>query len=597
MIVQEYYNIVYEGVFMELTGKMYKQLFLSARIGLSLNRMDGTFVEFNQELLNMTGYTKDEFLKLSYWDLTPSEYEKKEEEQLLSLKNSKKYGPYEKEYFHKKGHRIDVLLQGTIVTNEEGEEFIWSTVQDISDTKKAEKVLNKAQEMGNIGHWYLDLTNNNLEWSDETYRIFGLKPQEFDATYEAFVERIYPDDRDAVNTAYGNSVTIDEPYQIEHRVIRPSGEVRYVIERCEHYHSQKGEIIGSIGTVLDITERKSIENALLDAKNRAESSSISKSSFIASMSHELRTPLNAILGFSNRLSVDETLNEQQRKYIGIINSSGEHLLSMINDILDLSKVEAGEMRVNNSEFNLLESVSNVTDLMSLGAKSKNLQCHYFFDDSVPKTIVSDKGKIRQILLNIIGNAVKFTDSGTITVTISATDIENRDNFKMIKIEISDTGCGIQESMRDEVFKPFVQNDGLKKVEGGTGLGLAISKNIVHLLGGTISLKSEVGEGSTFYVNIPVEARVDTAPLPKDSTITKQERVTVPKQAEMSEMEKLPSDTVDAISDAAKKGKGLNIKKELSKIESSHVNSYRHLSSLAAKYDFDAILEFLKENDE
>ena len=586
---------------MKLSNNMYAQLFSSAPIGFALNKMDGTFVEFNEKLLSITGYTRDEFSKLSYWDLTPKEYEEEEAKQLASLQSTESYGPYEKEYYHAKGYRIDVVLQGILVENESGEEFIFSTVQDISDTKKAEKVLNKAQELGNIGHWYLDLITNNLTWSDETYRIFGLQPQEFDATYEAFVERIYPDDRDAVNGAYTNSLEVDEPYQIEHRVIRKNGEVRYVIERCEHFHSQDGKIIGSIGTVLDITERKLNENALLEAKNKAESSSLAKSSFIASMNHELRTPLNAILGFSNQMSRDESLSQKYQKYLGIINNSGKHLLGMINDILDISKIEAGEMKVENSTFNLFEMVDSITDLMSFEAKSKKLQCKYNKDEDVPKYIVSDSGKIKQVLFNIIGNAIKFTNEGTVIISISAQKIKNRDNFRVINIEVSDTGCGIEELMLDEIFKPFVQNDGFKKVEGGTGLGLSISKNILDLLGGEIVVESKVGEGTTFSILFPVKLaeESDISMLLKEESTknVEKELEIVPESIDDEEIEKLPIEIVHAILDSAQKGSGLKIKVELEKIENTHENAYKYLLNLVNKYDFDSIIELLERTYE
>lgn len=580
---------------MELSQKMLNQFFLSSKQGLVLNSMDGSFVEFNDALLEMIGYTRDELIDMSYWDLIPKEYTEKKLQQIDSLIKNGSYGPSEKVYYHKMGYRISVQVYSTIVTNDDNENFIFSTIEDITDSKKAQDVLNKAQALGNIGHWYLDLLSNKLEWSDETYRIFGLQPQEFDATYEAFVERIYIDDRDDVNNAYNNSIEVDEPYQIEHRVIRPDGEIRYVIERCEHYHSKDGEIIGSIGTVLDITERKMNENRLIEAKTSAEAANILKSSFIANISHELRTPLNAILGFSNKMALDDSLNEKNRKHLDIINSSGEHLLNIINDILDMSKIEAGEMKVDNKPFDLIESIQAASELMSFQVDSKKIECALNVEKNVPQYIISDEGKIKQVLLNIIGNAIKFTEYGSIKLSISSKLIDKEANRMLININISDTGCGIEESMINKVFEPFIQNDGVKKVEGGSGLGLAISKNLMKLLGGTIKVQSKLGEGSEFQVSFPVEVAGEMAIAELSKKI--KDNIKDNNIVEDLEIDELPSDTVSLILDSARRGSGLSIKKELEKIKTTHTNTYRHLSELINQHDFDAIVELLEESYE
>ncbi len=246
----------------------FKELFKIAPVGIALTTMNGEFLELNQALLEMTGYTHDEFLKLSYWDITPQDYKEQEEVQLKVLTESGKYGPYEKEYIHKDGHRFPVLLNGIITKDRFGTEYIWSIIQDISETKSAEQLLKKAQEITHIGHWKLDLYSNRLSWSDEVYKIFGLKPQEIESTYEAFVGFIHPDDREKVEKAYADSIEEKRPYSVEHRVIRPNGETRIVVEQCEHQYDTLNNIIASIGTVHDITERKQAELSLQESEER-----------------------------------------------------------------------------------------------------------------------------------------------------------------------------------------------------------------------------------------------------------------------------------------------------------------------------------------
>lgn len=550
---------------------------------MALNRRDGSFAEVNDAFAQMLGYTSEALRALFYWDLTPSEYLDQDKAQLEQLKHTQNYGPYTKEYFHASGHRIFVRLSGVMVQGSSGESLIMSSIEDITGTEKSMQVLKKAQELGNIGHWYLDLMSNELSWSDETFRIFGLRPQEFEATYEAFVERIYPEDREAVTAAYGNSVAIDEPYQIEHRVIRPDGMVRYVIERCEHFHSKEGSIIGSIGTVLDITERKEYEKALQLAKEHAEAANEAKSVFIANISHELRTPLNAILGFSDQLQKAPNLTDAQRKNLSVVHQSGDHLLAIINDILDFSKIDSGTFSVRQESFDLLEFMTSISNMISFQAHQKGLACALEIASDVPRYIEGDAQKIKQILLNLLSNAVKFTKDGSITLRVQKNAQEQKIHFTVI-----DTGYGIEPHMIEAIFEPFIQNDGIKKIEGGTGLGLTISRKFAQLLGGSLSVQSTLNEGSHFTLELPLLA-------PSQESITHIQTVKHAPQKEIW-LDDLPKNLKARLRKACELGSAREIKAVIEDMQESFAEPARVVSEHLARFEFEEILSLLKESD-
>jgi len=573
---------------MALSLQMHRQIFDLVPYGLVLHQMDGSFVEWNQTFLNITGYSADEFQTLPYPELIP------EENELLfeALNITGKYGPYTKEYIHKKGHKIYVEIKSFVVISEDSKEFICSIVEEVTFNEKAEQVLKRAQALGNVGHWHLDLENNGLTWSDETYRIFGLRPQQFEATYDAFLERVYPDDRDNVNFAYNNSVEINQPYEIEHRVIRPSGEVRYVIERCEHYHNHAGDIVGSIGTILDITQRKLNEDALLTSKEKAEAANNAKIAFIANMSHELKTPLNAIIGFSENLKSDNTLEGMQLTQVNNIHFSGKHLLVMINDILDTSKIESGKMKIECVDFNILDTLRGVSDMMLFQAESAKLTCKLNIKSGIPAFIRTDEAKIKQVLLNLLSNAIKFTKEGSVSLTVWSS---NFDNDLTLNIMVEDTGCGIKNEMLEDIFKPFFQNDNIDKVEGGTGLGLSITKKILELLNGTISVESEFGIGTKFSVAIPITIveGFDEKFLPETNSIIEHKSVNIKEnKSNYLIINDLPKETLKAILESAKIGHRPGLNNELNKIKNDHTEAYNYFFNLAKNYQFDEIVDLI-----
>ncbi|NEO82926.1 MAG: response regulator [Spirulina sp. SIO3F2] len=271
--------------------------------------------------------------------------------------------------------------------------------------------------------------------------------------------------------------------------------------------------------VRDISDRKRAEVALTTAKEAAEQANHAKSSFLASMSHELRTPLNAILGFSQLLGGDQSLNLQQRDNLQIINRSGEHLLCLINDILTMSKLEAGQDKLHISRFNFHQMLLSLYEMHRLMAQKKGLQLVLETDPSLPKIVRSDESKLRQIFSNLMGNAIKFTSSGTVIVRVelkSSASVETEP--ACVQVEVEDSGPGIAADELDLLFEPFVQTSSGEKSKEGTGLGLSISREYVQMMQGEITARSQLGVGSIFSFQVPLQVD-EVAALVLDEALT------------------------------------------------------------------------------
>ncbi len=272
--------------------------------------------------------------------------------------------------------------------------------------------------------------------------------------------------------------------------------------------NDQGEVIGSIGIHLDITSQKETESELIVARDSARESSKAKESFLANMSHEIRTPMNAILGMSKQLSKTK-LNKEQAFFNSTIVTAADNLLVILNDILDISKIEAGKLSIEHIPFNLKELITKLFNLMEMKAKEKGLRLNLHFDVDLPDNLVGDPYRLNQILYNLVGNAIKFTDKGDVNIKCKL--LQNTHDICNVIISVKDTGIGMDESFAAHLFEKFSQEDrSITRRFGGTGLGLSISKQLSELMGGDISLQSKKGEGSVFSLQLPfVKADADT----------------------------------------------------------------------------------------
>ncbi|MDY6939093.1 MAG: PAS domain-containing protein [Cyanobacteriota bacterium] len=388
--------------------------------------------------------------------------------------------------------------------------------EDISERKQAEETLRKreihlstAQRIAQIGSWEFELKTGQIIWSAETFRIFGLPPEVGTPTYDELLQLFHRDDRAEHDRVVKQAIETATPYTIESRVERSDGTLVYTLARGELLRDASGQVTHLIGTVQDLSERKA-KQQLQEAKEAAEAASRAKSEFLATMSHELRTPLNVILGFSEILARDTHLDDEQQETLGIILRSGEHLLSLINDVLDLAKIEAGKVEVIATPFNLHQLLKTVTKMLAVRVRAKGLVLNLEIAPDVPRVVEADEAKLRQILINLLNNAVKFTQTGSVTLRVRRSSPGTLkfdrlpDNAAiLLRFEIEDSGVGITPDELEKIFDAFDRGIAGRRSGEGTGLGLAICQNFVELMGGRIQIGSTVGVGTIVSVCLPV----------------------------------------------------------------------------------------------
>ncbi len=330
--------------------------------------------------------------------------------------------------------------------------------------------------------------------------LFGLEPTELRSDVTPFLKCLLPEEVEGFRASLRESARELQPWQHQCRWRHTDGSVRWLEGTARPEREPDGSVLWH-GFLTEITDRKELEANLEEMRDRALESSRLKSEFLANMSHEIRTPMNGILGMTNLLLKGE-LQDPQREMGEVIRRSGESLLVIINEILDFSKIEAGRFKVDREPFGLGEMIEDTCALLDATARQKDLQLTCELDPHVQGEFIGDGPRIRQVLTNLVGNAIKFTERGEVLVSVGVVCAEG--GCETVRIEVQDSGVGIPREVQAKLFQPFTQADGsTTRRFGGTGLGLAISLRLVELMGGVIDFDSEEGEGSTFWFEIPL----------------------------------------------------------------------------------------------
>ena len=460
-------------------------------------------VMVNDAFCQLSGRVREEIIGKTPADLYPPDIARNFMEMDNQVFESGKETSNEEISVDRDGNRQFLITKKTVYEAPNGEKFIVGVINNITDRLKAEEILRESEErfrlliegVRDYAILMLDKEGRIVSWNKSAERIKGYHAEEIIGQH---FSRFYTNE-DLINGKPERELktaVAEGKYEEEGWRVKKDGSLFWANVIITAVRDETGALRGFSKITRDITDRKRIEEEILESRDAALESVRLKSEFLANMSHEIRTPMNGVIGMTGLL-LDTELTEEQREFTETVRSSADALLTIINDILDFSKIEAGKLHFEKLDFDLRQVVESTVELLAERAQNKQIELASLVASNVPTTLRGDAGRIRQVLLNLAGNAVKFTEHGEVTICL--TRESETETHVTVRFAVSDTGIGISKDAQSKLFQAFVQADGsTTRKYGGTGLGLTISKQIVEMMGGEIGIESEPGKGSTFW---------------------------------------------------------------------------------------------------